>query len=135
MPSMTNNVVQFWDVQPKTMRRRGVTHTPRNTEGTFNARIVSREIRIFGTFTNHVNGPQEFDKVFRVGDVAEYGSYNLIYTGRILAIGPNTVTVDRTGTLATSPPVWPVYAFIRRNWNFDSGERVEKHNHEEARCI
>lgn len=37
-----------------------------------------------------------YTKTYRVGDSAEYGSYNLSYYGDITAIGPKTVTITET---------------------------------------
>ena len=66
-----------------------------------------------------------YRKVFELGDDAVYGSFNLVYTGRIVAIGEKTVSIEDMGRthrldLAT---------FNRRNWNYDA-ERIRKHNNE-----
>lgn len=57
-----------------------------------------KSVRLWGTETNHVNGPVEYDRVFEIGDTAEYGSYNLIYLGQITNIGAKTVTIEDHGT-------------------------------------
>lgn len=36
-------------------------------------------IRIYGQEWNHRDAPVNFDKTFKIGDWAEYDSYNLIY--------------------------------------------------------
>lgn len=66
-----------------------------------------------------------YRKVFELGDDAVYGSFNLVYTGRIVAIGEKTVSIEDMGRthrldLAT---------FNRRNWNYDA-DRIRKRNSE-----
>lgn len=94
---------------------------------TFNAEITPKvSIRIFGTQTNRANGPIDFDKTFVIGDEVVYGSYNLIYTGKITRIGPKTITVkhyehtDTTSRMKVSEFVW-------RNWDFNA-EEIQSRN-------
>lgn len=85
-----------------------------------NAEITPGEsIRIFGVKGNRANGPVEFDLTFKVGDVAEYDSYNLIYTGRITKIGPKTVTIQHYETGPRSSRL-RLSEFSWRNWDFNS---------------
>jgi hypothetical protein len=108
--------------------------TPTNTQGTYNADILpGHSIRIFGTMTNHVRGPQEFDQVFKIGDAAVYGSFNLIYTGKITAIGPKTVTVKHYEH-SSEVTMLQVYGFIDQNWDYNA-EKIAKHNSTESQCI
>jgi hypothetical protein len=87
-------------------------------------------IRIFGTYANHVDGPQPFDRTFKLGDECEYDSYNLRYTGRIVGIGPRSIVVEDRGRRRRLT----IYAFTWRNWDFDS-VAIAKHNKEEFRHI
>jgi hypothetical protein len=128
------------NVQPKPYRGR-----PRaNTQGTYHAEIQpGRSIRIFGVMTNHgrydpvlrqtVPDPQAFDRTFTMGDEVEYHSYNLIYTGRIVGIGPKTVTIKHYPHSDTVTRL-DLYSFIDRNWDFDAA-RIDKHNAEEMQCL
>jgi hypothetical protein len=108
--------------------------TPANSQGVFNADILpGHSIRIFGVMTNHVNGPQNFDKVFKLGDQAEYDSFNLIYTGKIVRIGPKTVTIkhyDHSDTVTQLDVHW----FADKNWDFDA-DKIAKHNSEESQYL
>jgi len=70
-------------------------------------------------------------KRFEVGDEAEYDSFNLRYTGPILAIGAKTVTVEST---LRGKKRLKAEEFGWRNWNFDSGE-VARWNTEVSRSI
>jgi len=100
----------------------------------YHADIVPRQsIRIFGVYRNHVNGPQTFDQTFRIGDWAEYGSYNLKYNGRVVAIGPKTVTIkhyERTADVSRLD----LHTFAWRNWDFNS-EKSAAYNAEEMMHI
>ena len=114
------------------MKRNNVT--PENGQGVYNADVLpGHSLRIFGTMTNHGRGPQEFDTVFRLGDVAEYGSYNMIYTGKIVRIGAKTVTIKHCEHSAEVTQL-DIYSFIDKNWNFDA-VKIAKHNSEESQCL
>lgn len=68
---------------------------------------------------------------FRIGDEAEYDSWNLHYTGRIVSIGKATVTIDpgydsKRRLKATD--------FAWRNWNFNS-EEIARRNAETSQYI
>lgn len=124
------------DIQPKPYTQNGVKCAPANTDGTYNAEILPDfEIRIYGTYTNNghydaaaklwVVEPKPFDKAFRLGNEAEYDSYNLSYTGKIVGIGPKTVTIENHGKKRRLD----LYEFCRRNWNFDA-EKIARRNAE-----
>lgn len=119
---------------PRPYKRGGVTFTRENTQGTYHAEVIGRgSIRIFGVCTNHVSGAQHFDRIFKLGDAAEYDSYNLKYVGNIVAIGPNTVTVKHYHNSATVTRL-SLFEFVDRNWNFDEAGHA-KYNAEEAQCL
>lgn len=120
------NAIQT-DIQPKPRTNRGTIYAPKNTDGTYNAEITKTSIRVSGVCTNHIRGPQHFDRVFKIGDEATYDSYNLVYTGPIVKIGPKSVTIynncnDKNMRL-------DLFDFIRRNWNFDLN-KINKRNSE-----
>lgn len=85
-------------------------------------------IRIYGQEWNHRNAPVDFDRTFNIGDTVEYDSYNLKYTGKILAIGPQTITIERKDT-GRSPCRLSIYSFSLRNWDFDA-QKIAKDNFE-----
>ena len=66
--------------------------------------------------------------VFKVGDVCIYGSYNLVYTGEILAIGAKTVTINAGGTGQGNKRL-DLYKFAWRNYDYNA-ERIAKRNSE-----
>jgi hypothetical protein len=87
-------------------------------------------IGIKGGYSNHIDGTQRFDRRFRIGDRAEYDSYNLKYIGTITAIGKSTVTItDHKENRRLS-----LYEFISRNWDYNQ-KKIDAHNEEEMLCI
>jgi hypothetical protein len=107
---------------------------PTNSQGVYNADVLpGHSIRIYGTMTNHVKGPQEFDKVFKVGDRAEYNSWNLIYVGTITKIGEKTVTIKHYDHSA-EVTMLDLFSFADKNWDFDA-IRIQKHNSEESQYL
>lgn len=107
---------------------------PTNSQGVYNAEIIPGDsVRIYGTMTNHVKGPQAFDKTFKVGDKAEYASFNLIYVGTIVRIGPKTVTVKHYAHSATVTQL-EIFGFVDKNWNFDE-EKINRENAIESQCL
>jgi hypothetical protein len=126
--------VELRDICPRPTaycKKAGIT--PTNSQGAFHARINPGEnINIHGVMTNHIKGPQSFDRVFKIGDRCEYDSYNLKYLGTITGIGPNTVTVQADYSKEIKR-LW-LWEFIDRNWNFDL-EKIEKHNQEESNYL
>ena len=94
-----------------------------------NAEVIPGEsIRLFGS-----DYGKPYDILFKIGDVAVYGSYNLIYTGKIIAISPKTVTIDK-GRHYKSAKRLKIYDFSWRNKNFDAA-RIAEENFETLRCI
>jgi hypothetical protein len=116
----------------------GKTYPGSVLEGTSAEIAPKKSIRLYGVKKNRckwVDGKQTtydqpFDLTFKVGDRAEHGSYNLIYTGEILAIGKKTVTIDDHGRKKRLD----IYKFASMNWNFDA-ERISKANAETSHYI
>lgn len=101
----------------------------------FNAEILlhgdKSTVLIHGQSGRSINAEAgKFSRRFTVGDEAEYDSYNLRYTGRIVSItraGVNFTTSEGRKRLS-----W--VNFIRRNWDFDA-KRVAMENDSERMCI
>lgn len=107
---------------------------PTNTQGTYHADVLpGHSIRIHGTMTNHVKGPQDFDMVFEIGARAEYDSFNLRYVGTIVAIGAKTVTIKHYDH-SSEVTMLDLFSFCDRNWNFDAA-RIERENSDESRYL
>lgn len=83
-------------------------------------------IRLFGIYPHFT----EYDITFRIGDTAEYDSYNFIYTGKIVSITEKSVTFEtREGKKRLSLP-----QFAWRNFDFNL-QRVESENAQTMMCI
>ena len=114
-PAMkSETVIALRNLRGKPWRRAGVTHEGQLAEGHHADIIPGKSIRLFGIETNRYGGPKAYDKTFKVGDEAEYGSYNLHYFGRILAIGAKTVRIETSSTGGRSRLLDP-YEFSFRN--------------------
>jgi hypothetical protein len=104
-------------------------HTP---ETVYNVEIEKgKSIRIFGIATNR-REPKPYDKTFKIGDWAEYGSYNLRYIGQIVSIGEKTVTIQHEH--GTERSRLKIAEFCWRNYDFDL-EEVRRHNSNELQYI
>jgi hypothetical protein len=87
-------------------------------------------IRLYGTYSNNREGEaRPFDKTYKVGDFAKYGSYNLIYDGKIQAITGKTVTIETSGT-GGKVKRFDLHGFAIENHNYDRA-KAERHNAEE----
>ena len=80
-------------------------------------------IRIYG-----LHNDKHFDKTFRIGDEAEYDSWNLSYTAPIVAIGIKTITFKEAGNGYQKRRL-DLSQFIWRNWNFNLA-KIRKENSE-----
>ena len=97
--------------------------------------IPGKSIQIKGTYPNRVGGPYPYDKTFKIGDPAEYHSYNLKYVGKITNIGPKTVTIVHYPDDPSSKKTRLTLAeFAWRNYDFDL-DRINRDNSEELMCI
>jgi hypothetical protein len=91
----------------------------------------NKRIVLWGVDRNTVKGIRPYRLEFNVGDSAVYGSYNLVYTGTITAIGEKTITItERTGTVHRLS----IYEFNWRNNDFDADE-IFRANSETMMCI
>jgi hypothetical protein len=84
-------------------------------------------IRLYGVDSNRHRGPQTYDHTFRLGDRAEYDSYNLHYLGTIVSIGEKTVTIVEDGARARHR--LSLYEFSWRNRNLDL-DAIAARNHD-----
>lgn len=118
------------NIQPKPVKRFGEVYTPEE-KNSYNADILPKKsIRIYGEYKNSRDSSTHFDKVFKIGDRAEYDSYNLNYTGKIVGIGPKSVTIKDHGTKHRLT----LHEFCWRNWDFDV-ERIARHNFSTAMTL
>jgi len=87
-----------------------------------NAEIVPGvSIRLYGTDTSFNADTQAlYDRTFKIGDTAEYDSYNLHYLGKIVSISEKTIVIQEViqGEHTTNHRL-SLFDFDRRNHDLD----------------
>jgi len=83
---------------------------------------TGNSIRLFGIKGNLTTGPRAFDMTFKVGEKAEFDSYNLNYFGEILNITAKGVKFFGHGVNT----IIGICEFVARNW--DDVEKKIEHN-------
>lgn len=105
--------------------------TPRWENEVYNVEIEPKvSIRLHGLFKNVHGDPRPYDITFKIGDKAEYDSYNLKYVGTIVNIGEKTVTIQHRNEKSRLD----LAHFANRNWDFDF-EKIQAYNNEESQYI
>lgn len=90
----------------------------------------NKSIDIACTYRNRRN-PMPTLKHFMIGDEAEFDSYNLRYTGKIISITEKTVTIEEWDKVRHRLRLGD---FCFRNWDFDAA-KVAAENHETLMVI
>lgn len=83
-----------------------------------------RWIRIYGIGSGTY--APAFDLTFKMGDTCVYGSYNLVYTGKIVGIGAKTITIEKAGYSRNT--VLDIATFIQRNYDYDAKAIFERNS-------
>jgi hypothetical protein len=123
---MTKTVLHS-PVMTKARKFRGQAYPSQPTE--HNAEIVPGEsIRIWGDYC-----AKSYEQNFKIGDEAEYNSYNLRYTGEIVGIGAKTVTIKHYPG-SDEVTQLDLETFCWRNYAFDS-EAIAAQNNETMQYI
>lgn len=102
---------------------------------TFDVGYTTYTVEVVPKYSVSVRRKGEAAIHFAIGDWAEYDSYNLHYTGRIVAIGRKTVTIEAyPGTINARRHRLKLSTFAWRNWDYD-GTRIAERNAEEMMYI
>lgn len=123
----TGKTTTYLNVQGKPYTQFGRTYERSPDKGHNVSVTPGVSVRLFGIDGNKYGGPVAYDKTFRVGDVCERGSFNLVYLGRIVAIGEKTVTI--VDDLRQRKTRMSLDVFSRRNRDFDLAA-IQKRNAE-----
>lgn len=128
-------MIKITEITSKSHKRHGHTYSGVVLQGHQAEIEPGVSIRLIGEEHNLVKGSRPFDKTFKIGDWAEYDSYNLRYDGKITAITPKTVTINAyPDSNNERNHRMSIYEFSYRNWNFDK-EETDRHNSEEMMYI
>ncbi len=93
----------------------------------------NKSIQIDCTYMNAHN-PKPTSVTFKVGNKAEYDSYNLSYIGTILAITEKTILMECGTPNQPEKRRLKLDVFCWRNWNFNL-EKVLAYNQVESQYI
>lgn len=127
-------MIELKNIKSKIRMMRGHQYGGTSPDGIYHSYIEpNKSITIYGTQTNHISGHKDFYKTFKIGEMAEYDSFNLHYLGKIEKIGPNSITINASRTGDKTKRL-DIYEFIWHNWNFEL-ERINNYNAEERQCI
>ena len=106
--------------------------TPTNFQVLFSG---TKNYNSIALFQDQDQGMVKAGTMFQVGDEAEYGSYNLIYTGKITKITDKCVTiVAYYGSSIAKTHRLDLSEFCCRNFGFNA-EKIMNHNHNEMMYI
>ncbi|MBK3865172.1 hypothetical protein G3A40_36060 [Paraburkholderia aspalathi] len=131
-PQKADKAVVIEKLMAKPIKRRGKVIQPVENDREFNAEVIkNKSIRLYGWTRGTKCGydvdqsgrnpvTREFERVFRMGDEAEYDSYNTAFIGKIAAIGEKTVTIESGSGSHIEKHRLDLHSFARRNWDFDA---------------
>lgn len=116
-------------VQTKASRRNGIAYPPKPTE--YWVRITGKVANVKIEIFKETKDGMIHCRDFVLGDEAERDSYNLSYTGLILGITKNSVTIShhRNAGPAGEKHRLSLYEFCWRNYKFDA-EKTRNSNSE-----
>lgn len=121
------------DIVGKAHKRRGVVVYQSKRVGHHALVCAGKSITIFGSAMRYRawNGMTEARECyvceFKIGDIAVYSGFNKLYTGEIIAIGPNTVSIKESW--GTKVHRMSIESFS--SWNeFYDAEYIAKRNSE-----
>ncbi len=124
--TVENGVTIYRNIKDRDHKRGGLVTEGRVCRGQHAAVEAGKQITLWGVDRNNVAGFRPYRIEFKIGDSAEYDSYNLSYTGTIVAIGAKTVSIqqDRGGKITRLS----IHEFNWRNNDFDAVKIAEKNS-------
>jgi hypothetical protein len=127
-PMNHNRSVTIVEPRDRDRKWHGVMHHGESLKGCVVTIVPGRCVTISGVDHTRRAEPTPFFRHFRIGDVAEVGAYNLVYTGVVRAITAKTVTVvEYDGHPGMEKRyVFSIYRFAQKNWNFDQDEAADR---------
>lgn len=132
---VSSGKTKFVKITRRGYRRFGKEYPATVEEGQFAAITPGRQIVLFG-IKDRWNGPGKsgytkrgYLSRYRIGDTAEYDSYNLVYFGKITSITEKRVVIDK-GRGYSKKASLDIERFSHKNWDPDNLEQGLKRNRE-----
>jgi hypothetical protein len=124
--STENGVTVYRNIKDRDHKRGGKVTEGRVCRGQHAAVEAGKQITLWGVDRNNVKGFRPYRIEFKIGDAAEYDSFNLSYTGTIVAIGAKTVSIqhERGGKITRLS----IHEFSWRNNDFDAVKIAEQNS-------
>ena len=124
-------VVEHRNIKRRDYKRDGQTYPGHVDVGQHADVTPGKSIRLHGTDSGYRHPVTPHDITFKVGDLATYDAYNLVYTGHIASIGAKTVTIAES---FGSKHRLSIYDFNHHNAHFDA-DRIARENATTMMCI
>ena len=121
---MTIKSIEVNPIMTKARKRFGQMYAPQPTEyaaGIVNPGKPNATISLVCT-NGHAKGT---GRSFSIGDIAEYHSYNLSYTGMVVSITAKTVTIAEKHDSSIRHRL-DLHHFAWRNYNFDAASTARE---------
>lgn len=112
---MAAKVINLETVKTRDFQQFKVKHEGFVISGTKAKITVGESVEIWYDGCDHRSGAT-YHNTFKVGDIAEYGSFNLVYMGPIVSITEKTVSIKTTGDVIKR---LDMARFIQINRDFD----------------
>lgn len=127
---------KFVKISDRGYKRGSYVSAPKVREGEFAAITPGRQIVLFGVKDRwNEDGKGGYSKRgyvsrYRVGDTAEYNSYNLVYFGTIRSISDKRIVIAKTDMPGSSKASLSIEQFSHKNWDPKNLEEGLKRNRE-----
>jgi hypothetical protein len=116
----------YRNIKARDFKRAGRVIEGQVCRGQHAAVEAGKQITLWGVDRNNVKGFRPYRIEFKIGDAAEYDSYNLSYTGTIVAIGAKTVSIKHDHSSKVTR--LSIHEFSWRNNDFDAVKIAEKNS-------
>lgn len=138
---MAKTPIVLTDLRARDFKRGGHVYEGKVDVGHHAEIVPGESITLFGMgdevlMAANTNGSRvlytkaPYRKVFKIGDLAEYHSYNLVYLGRIVSITVKGVMIEDDGKRYRLD----VHGFSTKNRDFDL-ERIQRRNADTSMAI
>lgn len=121
-----NGVTIYRNIKARDYKRNGKMNQGQVCRGQHAAVEPGARITLWGVDRNNVAGFRPYRIEFKIGDSAEYDSYNLKYVGTIVAIGAKTVSIQQE--CSSKITRLSIHEFSWRNNDFDAAKIADSNS-------